>query len=210
MARKKKSEPEITPDSVNSEQVTGTVEGLTYSRAELEIQERARLQWMAKIDWNGFGQNQLSEYVGMVFYNRTRNRGARETSFSCGPELAGAIDAYWCLLMELAEHKHTNIPDVESLADFLGVSRETLLRWRRGEANLEFVDPLNVAFNEIAQVKKQLAYNGRINGLMYLSDMQNNHGYIANQKITDMQVNVRLKNELPSREQLTAKAELLP
>lgn len=205
MPRKK---TEITSDNV--EKVSGSVEGLTYSQAEIAAQEKARNDWMVKIDWEGFGKNQYSEMIGMVYLNRTRNRGAREKTFNSGAELAGAIDAYWCLLFDLAEHGHTNMPDVESLADFLGVTRDTLMRWRRGEDNTEFIDPLNLAFNEIAQIKKQFAMQGRVNGLVYLSDMQNNHGYLANQKGSEIQLNVRVKNELPSKEELIEKAKLLP
>lgn len=201
MARKKN-------DAV--EKVSGSVEGLTFSQAEIEIQEKARNDWMVKIDWDGFGRNQYSEMVGMVYLNRTRNRGSREKTFSSGAELAGAIDAYWCLLFDLAEHGHTNMPDVESLADFLGVTRDTLMRWRRGEDNVEFIDPLNIAFNEIAQIKKQFAMQGRVNGLVYLSDMQNNHGYLANQKASEVSLNVRVKHELPSKEQLIEQVKLLP
>lgn len=207
MAKKKN---EITETDVITEAVEGRVEGLTFSQAEVEIQEKTRREWLVDVDWEGFGKNQFSEMIGLVYLNRTRNRGAKEKSFSSGAELAGAIDAYWCLLFDLAEHNHTNMPDVEGLADFLGVTRDTLLRWRRGEDNLEFVDPLNVAFNEIAQIKKQFAMQGRVNGLVYLSDMQNNHGYLSNQKNAEVQLNVRLKHELPSKEQLIEQVKLLP
>lgn len=193
-----------------NEVVSGTVESLSYSQEEMRIQEKARADWTVDIDWQGFGQNQLSEMVGMVYLNRTRNRGAREKKFSSGPELAGAIDAYWCLIFDLAEHGHSNMPDVESLADFLGVTRDTLMRWRRGEENLEFVDPINIAFNEIAAIKKQYAITGKVNGLVYLSDMQNNHGYVSNQKSAEVSLNVRLKHELPSKEQLIEQVKLLP
>lgn len=201
MPRKKREETEV---------VSGTVEGLSYSQAEIQIQEKARADWTVKIDWEGYGQNQLSEMVGMVYLNRTRNRGSKETKFSCGAELAGAIDAYWIMMFDLAEHNHTNMPDVESLADFLGVTRDTLMRWRRGEDNLEFIDPLNIAFNEIAHVKKQFAMQGRVNGLVYLSDMQNNHGYLSNQKSAEVQLNVRVRDALPNREQLIEQVKYLP
>lgn len=206
MPRKKKNE--ITTEPV--ETVEGSVEGLTYSQAEVITREEARKKYHVSIDWSGFGKNQMSEAVGLVFLNRTRRKSVKEAEFSCGAELDGAIDEYWCLMFDLAEHGHGNVPDVESLADFLGVSRGTLLRWKNGEDNLEFVDPLNVAFNEIAEVKKQLAATGRVNGLVYLNDLQNNHGYLNNQKTNDLNVNVRLKHEPPSREQLIEMTKLLP
>lgn len=192
------------------ESVSGTVEGLTYSQEEQRIREKARNEWTVKIDWEGFGKTQLSEMIGLVYLNRTRHLGVREKKFSCGPELAGAIDAYWILIFDLAEHGHSNMPDVESLADFLGVTRDTLMRWRRGEDNLEFVDPTNIAFNEIATIKKQYAATGKVNALVYLSDLQNNHGYIANQKNAEVSLNVRLKHDLPNREQLIEQVKLLP
>ena len=205
MPRKKS---EITSDNV--ETVSGAVEGLSYSQEEMKIREQARRDWAINIDWDGFGKNQFSEMIGVVYLNRARKKTVGENKFTCGAELAGAIDSYWCLLFDLAEHNHTNMPDVEGLADFLGVTRDTLIRWRRGEANLEFIDPLNLAFNEIAQVKKQFAMQGRVNGLVYLNDMQNNHGYLANTKSGEVNLNVRLKNELPDREHLIEQVKLLP
>lgn len=208
MPRKKKTETEITPTDV--EVVEGRVEGLSYNQAELAIQEESRKKWTVDVNWDGFGKTQLGEAVGMVYLNRTRNRGAKEKTFSCGADLAGAIDAYWILLLDLAEHGHTVIPDVESLADFLGVTRSTLNRWRRGEDNLEFVDPVNMAYNEIAQVQKNLASQGKLNPIMTMANLNNDHGYIQNQKSNEVQLNVRLRNDLPNREQLMQIVERLP
>lgn len=193
---------------VESEKVEGKVEGLTYSQAEIKIREEARVKWLVDVDLRGFGKNQLSEAIGMVFLNRTRNRSTKENRFSCGAELAGAIDAYWCFLMDVAERGHTTIPDVEQLADFLGVTRATINRWRRGEDNIEFVDPINIACNEIAQVQKQMGMQGKLSPLLIMANLNNDHGYT--QKQSDVQVNVRVRNELPDRKQLTEIVERLP
>ena len=193
---------------VESEKVEGKVEGLTYSQAEIKIREEARVKWLVDVDLRGFGKNQLSEAIGMVFLNRTRNRSVKENHFSCGAELAGVIDAYWSFLMDVAEKGHTIIPDVEQLADFLGVTRATLNRWRRGEDNIEFVDPINIACNEIAQVQKQMGMQGKLSPLLIMANLNNDHGYT--QKQSDVQVNVRVRNELPDRKQLTEIVERLP
>lgn len=192
------------------EKVEGQVEGLTYSESETKMREESRQKWLVDANLKGFGKNQLSEAVGMVFLSRQRNRRVRETSFSCGAELAGAIDAYWCFVMDLAEMGHTTVPDVEQLASFLGVTRNTLKRWQRGEDNIEFVDVVNIAFNDIASVQKQLGMQGKLSPIMIMASLNNDHGYIQNQKSSDVQINVRLKDALPDRNQLTQIIERLP
>lgn len=192
------------------EKVEGQVEGLTFSESETRMREESRKKWIVDADMRGFGKTQLSEAVGMVFMNRQRNRKVRENTFTCGADLAGAIDAYWCFIMDLAEMGHSTIPDVEQLADFLGVTRSTLKRWQRGEDNVEFVDVVNIAFNEIAQVQKQMGMQGKLSPIMIMQGLNNDHGYIQNQKSSDVQINVRLKDSLPDRNQLTQIIERLP
>lgn len=66
------------------------------------------------------------------------------------------------------------IADVESLADFLGVTREDLLRLRCGK---EYGVMIDLAFNRIAKIKKQLAFCGKLNATVLSFDLRNNHGY---------------------------------
>lgn len=192
------------------EKVEGRVEGLTYSEEEQRIRATARDTALAAYDSTAYGTNKMSVATGQVMRNRAQNRGTRERTYSCGAELAGMIDAYWCVCFRDQEHGVDVLPDTEHMADFLGVTRDTLLRWSRGEDNLEFVEPVKIALSEIALVKKQKAFTDRVNGLVVLADLNNNHGYASNQKSTDLNVNVRLKHDLPPIEQLNEQIKLLP
>ena len=100
------------------------------------------------------------------------------------------------------------VPDVELLASFLGVTRRVLMTWIRGDANPEFVQVLDLALNDIATGKKQYALQNKVAPLIYLSDMQNNHGYLAQQTKQDVQISVRA--ETLSEKQLIENANLLP
>ena len=191
------------------EKVEGRVEGITFSDEEQKIRAQTREKWLAEREDRVYGTNKLSQVTGAILKNRSRNPGIREREFNCGAELAGAIDAYWQGLFIDQERGADVMPDVEALADFLGITRDTLLRWGRGEDNLEFVPPIQLAMSEIATAKKQRAFSDKVNGLVYLNDMQNNHGYLANQKSGEVQLNVRLKHELPSIEQLNRQMGLL-
>lgn len=214
MAKAKKKTVEDLVDELNVakedvEKVEGRVEGLTYSDEEQKIRAETREKWLSERQENVYGTNRSSQITGMILLNRARNAGMREREFSCGAELAGAIDAYWQGLFIDQEKGSEVMPDVEAMADYLGITRATMLRWARGEDNLEFVPPLQLALSEIATAKKQRAFTDKINGLVYLNDMQNNHGYLANTKQNEVSLNVRLKHELPSIEQLNRQMGLL-
>ena len=206
MPRKKKTE-EV--EELEVESVEGKVEGLTYNDEEQRIRAAAREKALAEHDQKVYGTNRLSSVTGAVLKNRARNSGIREREYSSGAELAGVIDAYFQTLFREQESGLEVTADTEAMADFLGITRDTLIRWQRGEDNREYVEPLRIAMNEIAYMKKQRAMDNKVNGLVYLSDMQNNHGYVSNQKSSDVSINVKLKHELPSIEQLNRQMALL-
>ena len=66
------------------------------------------------------------------------------------------------------------IADIESLADFLGATREELFVLMRDE---KYGGLLRVARNRIAKIKKQLAFNGKLQATVLAFDFKNNHGY---------------------------------
>lgn len=203
---KKKTEEVIE----EHEKVNGSVEGVSYTQEDQRIRFETRDRFLSQRDGKTYGTNKLSQVTGQIVRNRARMKGVAEETFANGAELTGAIDAYWCILFQDQENGVEVMPDVEHLADFLGVTRDTLLRWARGDGNIEFVQPIQLAFSEIATAKKQRAFSDKVNGLVYLNDMQNNHGYISNTKASDVKINVRLKHELPSKEQLIEQVKLLP
>lgn len=203
MPKKKKSEAEEV------EQVSGSIEGLTYSEEEQKIRAEAREKALAERDNTIYGTNKLSMITGSILRNRARNSGIEERTYTSRAELAGYIDAYFYGVFQDQEQGAELMADVEAMADFLGVTRDTLIRWGRGEDNRDFIAPIQLAFNEIAMMKKQRAMNDKVNGLVYLSDMQNNHNYIANQKSADIHLNVKMNRDLPPIEQLNRQMALL-
>lgn len=66
------------------------------------------------------------------------------------------------------------IADVESLADYLGTTREGLFAMEKG-ASYGF--ELRKARNRIAKIKKQLAFRGKLPPAVLSFDLKNNHGY---------------------------------
>lgn len=66
------------------------------------------------------------------------------------------------------------VADIESLADYLGTTRDelnVLMNDRR------FGSSLRIAKNRIAKIKKQLAFGGKIPAAVLSFDLKNNHGY---------------------------------
>ena len=205
MPKKKKSEEEV----IETEQVSGEIEGIAYSEEEQKIRAEAREKALAERDNTIYGTNKLSMFTGAILRNRARNSGIAERVYTSRAELAGYIDAYFYGVFQDQEQGAELMADVEAMADFLGVTRDTLIRWGRGEDNRDFIAPIQLAFNEIAMMKKQRAMNDKVNGLVYLSDMQNNHNYIANQKSADIHLNVKMNRDLPPIEQLNRQMALL-
>lgn len=101
------------------------------------------------------------------------------------------MDAYWVFLRDAVQNGRQIIPDVEGLASFIGVSRSTITAWKNGETNKEFAPVIDRALNDIAMVKKQLAMKNKIPALIYLNDMQNNHGYLSNNSKVDIDITAK-------------------
>lgn len=66
------------------------------------------------------------------------------------------------------------VADVESLADYLNLTREELLELMSDKA---YGRTLRLARNRIAKLKKQLAFNGKLPAAVLAFDFKNNHGY---------------------------------
>ena len=125
--------------------------------------------------------------------------------FVSAAELAGAIDAYFEVMYAAAMNGSEVIPDVEHLALYLGTSRQSLMKMRTKTP--EIGEVIENALNRIAAIKKQLAMHNKIPSLVYLSDIQNNHGYVNGSKV-DVALDVR--RETPTREALIEQAKYLP
>lgn len=68
------------------------------------------------------------------------------------------------------------IPDIESWALYLGISRQTL--WEYQKRNGEWKTTIEYFKNAIAAIKKQLALCGKIPPMVFVFDSANNHGYV--------------------------------
>jgi len=90
--------------------------------------------------------------------------------FSSPETLQNKLDEYFgSYLAEKGE-----IADIESLADFLGITREELMALMSDE---KFGPSLRIARNRIAKIKKQLAFSGKLQATVLAFDFKNNHGY---------------------------------
>ncbi|MBQ4317421.1 MAG: hypothetical protein IJC20_04140 [Clostridia bacterium] len=94
----------------------------------------------------------------------------KRSVFSSKRILKQAIDEYFNVyLVETCE-----IADIESLADYLGVTRDEIMSMMNDK---RFGSVLKIARNRIAKIKKQLAFNGKIPATVLAFDLKNNHGY---------------------------------
>lgn len=66
------------------------------------------------------------------------------------------------------------VADIESLADFLCITREELFAFMNDK---KYGGMFRIARNRIAKIKKQLAFNGKLQASVLAFDFKNNHGY---------------------------------
>ena len=98
--------------------------------------------------------------------------------FDNAEELNDSINKYFSEYLP----QSGEIADIESLADYLGSTRD--------EINLMLTDETNGvilkrAKNRIAKIKKQLAFCGKIPATVLSFDLKNNHGYKDKPEETD-------------------------
>ena len=157
-------------------------------------------------DVNAFlTDGEISDMIASVcFYRRPGGRQRSAPKFVSASELCGAVDAYFELMYLAAKQGSELIPDVEHLRLFLGISKSTMSRWKR--ENPEFDDVLSEAYDRVLAVKKQLAMHNKIPQLVYMNDIQNNHGYRQKDRTEEKTEEKPLVNV----EQLIEAAKYLP
>lgn len=120
-------------------------------------------------------------------------------------EVEKAVQGYWDWFRKKVEGGAKLYPDMEGLCSYMGICRKTLLRYitdnRYGEGPL-----LEMALNNIAMYKKQMALNGKIPPIIFATDFNNNHGYTQAPQKIEVYAETREKN----KEELIAAAESLP
>ena len=75
-----------------------------------------------------------------------------------------------------ATDKNYIIPDVESWAIFLGISRQTL--WTYSKRGGQWQEVINYYKDAIGMIKKQLALHFKVPPVFSIFDLVNNHGYL--------------------------------
>lgn len=107
-----------------------------------------------------------------------QRKSAKPSVFKCKAECIQRLNDYFAdYLAETGE-----IADIESLADYLGITRETLIELK---SDKEVGDEIRLAYNRIAKIKKQLAFAGKLPATVLSFDMRNNHGYKDKQEQSD-------------------------
>lgn len=102
-------------------------------------------------------------------------------------EFQAAAQDYFDYLADCVEDKVFLIPDLEGFCVFIGIDRQTLIRWEQSRGESWRIAIQNIK-NQIAAVKKQLALTGKIPPMVFAIDFNNNHGYIQQQKVTIEQI----------------------
>ena len=92
------------------------------------------------------------------------------------------IDSYFEVYLEHSGE----IADIESLADYLGTTRDGFLSLINDE---KYGYLLKSARNRIAKIKKQLAFCGKIPAAVLSFDLKNNHGYRDKPDESELQAN---------------------
>ena len=174
-----------------------------------EMQYALMKEWYkTNTDVNAFiTSGEVSELIASVcFYRRPSdpNRWVTAPKFVSSAELQGAIDAYFEIMFQAAQNGSELIPDTEHLYLFLGVTKGTIARWKK--ENPDWCDIFEDALNRVLVIKKQLAMHNKIPQLVYMSDIQNNHGYRQKDAKEEPQNEVVIPNEA----ELIEKAKYLP
>ena len=94
-----------------------------------------------------------------------------EAVFLSAADCAEKVKSYFEIF--LADNPD-EVADVESLADYLGTTREGIFAMEKGAA---YGFELRKARNRIAKIKKQLAFRGKLPAAVLSFDLKNNHGY---------------------------------
>ena len=122
-------------------------------------------------------------------------------------QLVEKIEDWEHLVLRKVKDGQEVIPDAEALAVGLDVNMNTIASWRRGDRGEAFKNVIETELNKIAAIKNQLAMKGAIPQLVWVTMMNNIHGYTQNNK-TEITVNDR--REVADTEDLIKRAKLLP
>lgn len=147
--------------------------GVKYDQKKLSLEEK-RKQWNINLANRTLEQMFGCVEVGEdeVINNRWKKRVVynAETLYEKGME-------YFQNIVESNENNVVIVPDIEDFCMFAHISRTTFIKYRRGD-DVELAEVANNIANAIASCKKQNAYQGLINPMAFMADMNNNHDYV--------------------------------
>lgn len=154
---------------------------------ELKLDEKRR-QWNMNLASRALEQMYGDEEIGdVIIHNRRKKRitYTADTLYDKGRE-------YFENIFESNQQGVTIVPDIEDFCMFAKISRAVFLNYRRSDDSELSAVACNIA-NAIASCKKQAAYEGLINPMAFMADMNNNHDYIQARTETTINSNISLQ-----------------
>ena len=122
-------------------------------------------------------------------------------------QLIEKIEDWERLVLRKIQDGEEIIPDAESLAVALDVNMTTIASWRRGDRGEAVKNVIETELNKIAAVKNQLALKGAIVPIVYITQMNNVHGYTQNNR---QEITITDRREVSDAKDLIERAKLLP
>lgn len=114
---------------------------------------------------------------------RYRKRGVGQPpKYETIEEFMQSVQEYIEYIMDANKDDVRLIPDVEGLAAFMLISRDTLLDWEKTRSP-QYSFAIKTVKNQFAYYKKQLALTGKTPSIVFATDFNNNHGYTQKQEI---------------------------
>lgn len=151
--------------------------------------EEKRRQWNVNLANRAleqlFGQTNYGD--GVVINNRFRKRVNYTPQ-----ELFEMAEQYFENIVEANENEIGIVPDIEDFCMFCHISRSKFLTYRKSD-DADMAEVANNIANAIASCKKQNAYQGLINPMAFMADMNNNHDYVQVRTETTINSNISLQ-----------------
>lgn len=119
---------------------------------------------------------------------RLKIKMGRPLKYRNAQELEDEINNYF----KMCQHER-QIPGICGLANYLGLSRNTLLRYEKDSEKEDYNEVIERARTTIEAVNEQILYSKNNSGAIFI--MKNNFGYNAEQKTHNVNENVDIPYE---------------
>ena len=119
---------------------------------------------------------------------RLKIKMGRPLKYQNAQELENEINQYF----KMCQHER-QIPGICGLANYLGLSRNTLLRYENDSDKEDYNEVIERARTTIESVNEQILYSKNNSGAIFI--MKNNFGYNAEQKTHNVNENVDIPYE---------------